>query len=475
MYEQYYGLKEKPFSLTPDPDFLFLNKDFREALEQLLYGIRRREGFTVLVGDVGTGKTTLCWALLGRLERNVRTALILNPLLTEEDMLRAILADFGVRPKEGAAEPEDSPDGSAAPYDPSWMRGLTRKELIDELNRFLLEAAADDITNILVIDEAQNLSPGVLEQLRILSNLETPKRKLLQIIFVGQVEFEQKLSLPELRQLNQRITIRYELRPLSREDCEAYVVHRMRIAGSTGKVSFSPKALKEIHRRSAGYPRLVNIIADWALLAGFSERARLITPKLVRKAVRGLRGRAQPIRVRSAIRPRVWVPVALAAGVLLLAALLAFFYRDRLPQVLGYTGETQPTAAPAGRAEAPLVPPMQDDDGDAAGESGPESDGYGLASAPPPADEPAAAGGNEEDYILQVHSLDTQAKAAAAVAQLDDRGFSAFQRLRLDRGGNEWFVVYVGPFISVGRAQESAARLRDLEGLSPILRRITQQ
>ena len=189
MYERYYGLKEKPFSLTPDPEFLFVNKQFRAAFENITYGIKRQEGFTTIVGDVGTGKTTLCWSLLGRLDKSIRTALILNPLLTEEDMLKAILQDFGIKARRNSPPPE-VPSNPALPYDPSWMKGMTRKELIDELNYFLLDGAEKDIFSILIIDEAQNLSLGVLEQLRILSNLETSKKKLLQIIFVGRARVQ---------------------------------------------------------------------------------------------------------------------------------------------------------------------------------------------------------------------------------------------------------------------------------------------
>jgi len=286
MYESYYGLSEHPFSLTPDPDFLFLNENFGKALDQLTYAVNRNEPFAVLIGDVGTGKTTLCWALLLRMQKNVRTALILNPMLKVEDLLRTIIQDFKIKPRSRRppwrmqlrVETEGLEDSS-------WLDGLSRKQLIDELNRFLIEGAKESLSSILVIDEAQNLSPQCLEQLRILSNLETSKRKLFQIIFVGQLELDKNLNLPALRQLKQRISVRCTLRPLSKDDTERYIYHRLWRAGSNHSASFSKGALDEIYRKSQGYPRLVNIICDRALMAGYNSRSRNITKKMVKTAL----------------------------------------------------------------------------------------------------------------------------------------------------------------------------------------------
>ena len=289
MYERFYGLDQHPFSLTPDSDFLFLNENFQKSLDQFTYAVNRREAFSVLIGDVGTGKTTICWALLVRLSQNVRTALILNPLLSVDDLLRAIIQDFNVKPSRRQLpwRPRSAPevDGLA---DPSWMDGLTRKQLIDELNRFLLEGANDDIRNLLIIDEAQNLSPECLEQLRILSNLETSKRKLLQIIFSGQLELDQNLNLPQLRQLKQRITVRCSLKPLSKSDTVQYINHRLWKAGGDRSLTFSKKALESIYEHSDGYPRLINIICDRALMAGYQKRSWSITDKMVKEALEHL-------------------------------------------------------------------------------------------------------------------------------------------------------------------------------------------
>ena len=303
MYETFYGLKERAFNLTPDPEFLFLTNRSKEALSQILYGIERREGFALIVGDVGTGKTTLCWALLEKLEdKNVRTALIQNPMLSEMDILRSILQDLGVRPSAAPHDPvlEDLAQSPAAVFDSSWMERMTKKELLDRLNLFLAERGAEDAFSVLIIDESQNLSQEMLEQLRLLSNLETSKRKLLQIIFVGQLELKRKLELPGLRQLNQRISTRFETKAFSDEETQRYILHRLTIAGGATKLHFTRRALRAIHRHSKGYPRLINLICDRALLAGYSERSLTITGEMVKKAVSAL------VAVED-VSPR-WVP-----------------------------------------------------------------------------------------------------------------------------------------------------------------------
>jgi len=286
MYERYYGLKEKAFNLTPDPAFLFLNRRSKEALDHVLYGIERREGFALIVGDVGTGKTTLCWALLERLQRkDIRTALIQNPTLSETDILKAILQDLGVRPED------EAPDTLRSPFDTGWMEGMTKKQLLDRLNMFLARRAEENVFTVLIIDEAQNMPMSLLEQLRLLSNLETAKKKLLQIIFVGQLELGRKLKSPSLRQLDQRISVRFETKTLSSEDTERYIRHRIAVAGGAPRLRFGAGALKAIWRCSKGYPRLINLICDRALLAGYTERSFVISRGMVRRAALSLQGR----------------------------------------------------------------------------------------------------------------------------------------------------------------------------------------
>ncbi len=264
MYEHYYGLSEKPFSLTPDPKYLYRSQSHGNAFDLLQYAIDRREGFVVVTGDIGTGKTTLCRALLEQIDRTTFTALVLNPFLTEEDLLKRILQDFGV------ISCEDLKIGR--------MANATKQELIETLYEFLLSLIPQNAGAVLIIDEAQNLPLPVLEQIRILSNLETDKEKLLQIILVGQLNLLTLLRSPEMRQLDQRVSIRYQLEPLDAGSVAAYVSHRLAIAGGNGAaVIFASTALKEVYRWSGGIPRLINLICDRALLAAFSIRSNRIT------------------------------------------------------------------------------------------------------------------------------------------------------------------------------------------------------
>src|SRR3954471_19536622 len=274
MYERYYGFTEKPFSLTPDPKYLYRSQSHANAFDLLQYAINRREGFVVVTGDIGTGKTTLCRTLLEQIDRTTFTALILNPFLTEEDLLRRILQDFGVISRE------EIKTGRLA--------NVTKQELIEAIYDFLLSLIPLKASAVLIIDEAQNLPLPVLEQIRILSNLETDKEKLLQIILVGQLNLQTLLRSPEMRQLDQRVSIRYELKPLDAETVAAYIAHRLTIAGGGAAVTFTAKALQQVHRWSGGIPRLINLICDRALLAAFSVRANRVTPEMVAHAAESL-------------------------------------------------------------------------------------------------------------------------------------------------------------------------------------------
>jgi general secretion pathway protein A len=267
MYQLFYGLREKPFVLTPDPQFLFLSESHRTAIESLLYGIQQKEGFMVITGDIGTGKTTICRAFLERLDKNVKTAVIFNSFLTEEELLESILHDFGFSSK-----------------------GRTKKERIDALNKILIYFSSHGKKAVLIIDEAQNLSIPVLEQIRMLSNLETEKEKLLQIILVGQLELDQKLRSTELKQLNQRIAVRHYLLPLTQTETESYIYQRLMVAGSRGSITFSRSALHEIYKFSKGAPRLINLLCDRALLAGFIQQTHYFDKGIVKLAKDSLLG-----------------------------------------------------------------------------------------------------------------------------------------------------------------------------------------
>jgi len=267
MYLEFYGLGEKPFVLTPDPQFLFLSEGHRTAIESLLYGIHQREGFMVISGDIGTGKTTICRALLEKLDGNVNHAFIFNSFLSEEELLESVLQDFGF---------------------PS--RGRSRKERIDALNKLLIHYLSHGKNAVLIVDEAQNLSIPVLEQIRMLSNLETEKEKMLQIILVGQLELDEKLQSPELRQLNQRIAIRYHLLPLTRTELEFYIYQRLEVAGARQNITFSKSALDEIYKFSRGHPRLINLVCDRSLLGGFVAQTQHIDKGIVRKSRKSILG-----------------------------------------------------------------------------------------------------------------------------------------------------------------------------------------
>ena len=264
MYLEYYGLKEPPFSITPDPRYVFLSERHRDALAHLLYGIGKggSGGFVQLTGEVGTGKTTLCRLLLEQLPENTRVALVLNPKLSPVELLETICEELKLDIVE--------------------RRG-SLKGLVDTLNAYLLDAYAQGLRVVLIVDEAQNLSTDALEQIRLLTNLETPTQKLLQIILLGQPELRDKLNDTELRQLAQRITARYHLTPLDRVETEAYVRHRTAVAGAA-RLPFSRLGLRAIYQRSNGIPRLINIIADRALMAGYAREQESIGERLVDRA-----------------------------------------------------------------------------------------------------------------------------------------------------------------------------------------------
>lgn len=260
MYCQFYGLKERPFNVTSDPNFFFLSRHHKEALSHLSYGITQRKGIIVLTGEIGTGKTTLCRFFLNRLEANYKTAFIFNPYASEIQLLDAILRDFGLNI---GAKPKIS-------Y--MW-----------EFNRFLVREAAKGNNVVLIVDEAQNLTPRQLEQVRLLSNLETEKDKLMQIILVGQPELKNRLDLYELRQIQQRIMVRYHIMPLDKDELKDYIGHRLEVAGSAKNISFSEEALKMICDFSCGIPRVVNIICDRALLAGFVAETYAIGEDIIKR------------------------------------------------------------------------------------------------------------------------------------------------------------------------------------------------
>jgi general secretion pathway protein A len=267
MYLEFLGLREWPFSITADPSFLYLSRRHREALSHMIYGIREHRGFVEITGEVGTGKTTLCKALLRHLDPSTKTALILQPQLSDLQLLQAVVQDFGLNP----------------------MRN-NRLGLFNQLNQFLLDQAEAGHNIVLVIDEAQNLSLRVLEQIRMLSNLETDKNKLIQIILVGQPQLREKLARPELEQLRQRIGVRYHMAPLDQDEVRTYITHRLRVAGADGTLDWTEEACDEVYQCSRGVPRLINLICDRSLLACYVFRVKRVDSQVVRYSYQELAG-----------------------------------------------------------------------------------------------------------------------------------------------------------------------------------------
>ena len=324
MYEKFYGFAEKPFNLTPDPKFLYLSLRHTEAAAHLDFGQRERGGFILITGEVGTGKTTLARYFLGRLPKDTATAVVLYPALSAVELLRSILDDLHVAPT-----------------------GPSLKDHVDALHRFLLTARSESRNVLLLIDEAQDLSPEVLEQVRLLSNLETDTEKLIQIVLMGQSELRALLARPELRQLAQRVTARYHLEPLSRIETGEYIRHRLAVAGGDGKVAFTAGALEAVHQVSGGIPRLINSVCDRALLAGFVRGLREINAGMVRVAAREVLG--DRFRPRGA---QHWTMLGtVGASAALVVAALA------LPRPLRAPEATPPPAAPASATPPPRVPP----------------------------------------------------------------------------------------------------------------------
>ncbi|MDX1592673.1 MAG: AAA family ATPase [Gammaproteobacteria bacterium] len=287
MYLKHFGLEHKPFTIAPDPRFLFLSERYREAFAHLLYGLGEGGGFVLLTGEVGTGKTTLCRALLDQLPDDVDAALLINPRLEAAELLAAVCDELGL----------EHPPGTAS------------KPLLDRLNRHLLEAHAAGRRTVLIIDEAQLLGVDALESVRLLTNLETPSEKLLRLILVGQPELRGQLARPELRQLAQRITARYHLEPLDRREVEAYIDHRLRLAGDAGGL-FTRAAKARIHRATGGIPRLVNSVCDRALLGAYATDARRVDGRLAARAAAEVTGGGASAPLRLA-----WSAVPLVAGV----------------------------------------------------------------------------------------------------------------------------------------------------------------
>jgi general secretion pathway protein A len=453
MHEEYYGFCEKPFSLTPDPKYLYKSETHANAFDLLQYAIRRREGFVVVTGDIGTGKTTLCRAILEQLDRKTFTALVLNPFLSEEDLLRLILVDFGVVSRDEMKRGR--------------LAGVSKQELIDTLNDFLLSLLPLRAGALLIVDEAQNLPPQVLEQIRILSNLETNKEKLLQIVLVGQLNLKDLLRSPDLRQLDQRVSIRYELKPLTREETSAYIAHRLTIAGGGAVVSFVPQALDLVHRYTSGIPRLINLVCDRALLGGYSVRTNRITPELVTAAAAGLDLSLPYAPVFGWLKQRA---AAFVAGVAMMAAVsvagayVMFGLQSRAEYAR--SNELTPRSqslrdSQRGAAAIPAsMPTPQGTSGPAtpAAVDAPRSGDRDLVLPLRPEQPPSPR------YSVLVGSFRYEPEAATLLDQLRGLGYQARTSRVSSAGRGIWHQVFVGPYGDLDRARQDEARVRQLPG-----------
>ena len=337
MYEQYYGFVQPPFTLTPDPRFLYRSESHEEAISLLQQAIRRKEGFIVLTGDIGTGKTTLCRALLEQLDANVFTSLILNPFLSVEELLREVLLDFGVVSRDAVRSGR--------------IAGASKHELISTLHEFLLSLMPIHGSAVLIIDEAQHLSHEVLEQIRIISNLETNESKLLQIVLVGQLNLLDVLAAAEMRQLDQRISIRATLKPLNREETEAYIAHRLWVARGSTAVTFEPAALDLLHAYTGGVPRVINLVCDRTLMQSAQMRVNRVTPAIIEEAAGSL-GLRLPVNVKQKKRSAAaasggsspWWRMAAVAVVILAAVIVGALYFAPLDQLVTADPPPLPTA-----------------------------------------------------------------------------------------------------------------------------------
>ncbi len=397
MYEDYYGFVQPPFSLTPDPRFLYRSESHEVALQQVWQAIRRKEGFMVLTGDIGTGKTTLCRTLLEQFDQTTFTALVLNPFLSVEELLLELLLSFGVVSKDALKSGR--------------LATASKHELVRTLHDFLLSLVPLHGSAVMIIDEAQHLTPEVLEEIRVLSNLETNDQKLLQVVIVGQLNLIDILHKQELRQLDQRISIRCYLKALTREEVEAYVTHRLWVARGSTSVTFTPKAFDLVHAISGGVPRMINLLCDRALMAGCEsqtsriaeEHVVLAAAKLGQDIPKGkIKGEKSPA---TTVSPPSRRPLAIAAAIAIIALVAAAIWFAGNPIALFSSGPVPPVPPMPARqlslALAPLPP----------------------AGMPVPTPVPPPIYGS---FVILIGSYDNARDAQAAETRLRDRQLTPY-------------------------------------------------
>ena len=379
MYMRFFGLKQEPFSLAPDPRYLYMSKRHREALAHLLYGIGGGGGFVLLSGEIGAGKTTVCRCFLEQIPKRCNVAYIFNPKLTAFELVKTICEEFHI--------PEPAPQAG---------QPATVKTYVDALNEFLLKTHAVGQNNVLIIDEAQMLSAEVLEQLRLLTNLETNERKLLQIVLIGQPELRTMLERPELEQLAQRVIARFHLNALSAKETEHYIRHRLSVAGMTRAIPFDAKALQKIHELTRGVPRRINLLCDRVMLGAYAHGKQQIDVAMIEKAGREVFGRSTaPVSERSRLGNRVGVGIAVAAALAVLALLGVALYagwRQFSPGTALAQAASTPKAAGGRVASAVPLASASSHPGGTTGAQGAGTDALGTTSSAALASGAAASG-----------------------------------------------------------------------------------
>lgn len=403
MYESFFGLKESPFSIAPNPRYLYMSEQHQEALAHLLYGVRQEGGFIVLTGEVGTGKTTVCRCFLEQLPKDVDVAFILNSKLTRQELLETFCDELDIPCPESA--------GSSKPY-------------IDAILAYLLEAHSLGRKTLLLIDEAQNLAPDVLEQVRLLTNLETNNRKLLQIVLVGQPELQQVFSMPEMRQLAQRVTARYHLNHLRPIDVWRYICHRLDVAGARQQI-IPASLVKPIMHHTRGIPRLINVLCDRMLLGAYVQKKHVVNPAIVKSAAREVFGKKGRLSTIGSPKFRLRVKLSVAAT-LFMAAGLSYVFNSQIAQLplqaMGMLKPMQAMFKTGGDTADPLTEEQVQDQGLAGGATPTAAAPYGNPLGAPPrqtARQPANQASDRDAGTLVGDGLVTLDRA------LDSRSFDS--------------------------------------------------